>query len=187
MNEQKSLILAIVGPIGSGKGTVSSYIERHYGAVTFKSSKPLRRILEILDIEVSRSTMQFLSQLLRESYGQDSIARIAKREVANSDARISIIDGARRIPDIAPFLGLPNFALIYIDASAEVRYSRITKRAENAGDSEKTFEEFMQEELGEPESNTRSLHEKAAYTIDNSTNEAELMARVDEIMAKLMA
>lgn len=186
MTAHNSLILAIVGPIGSGKGTVSSYIERRYGAVTFKSSKPLRRILEILDIEVSRSTMQFLSQLLRENYGQDSIARIAKREVANSDSRISIIDGARRIPDIAPFLDLPNFVLIYIEADEQVRYSRITKRAENAGDSEKTFDEFLQEEQGEPERNTRSLREKAKFIIDNSTDEAELMERVDVIMSELL-
>lgn len=130
--------------------------------------------------------MQFLSQLLREAYGQDSIARIAKKEVENSGARISIIDGARRIPDIAPFLELPNFALIYIDADAHVRHSRITKRAENAGDSEKTFEEFMKEEMGEPEMHTQSLKEKAKHIIDNSTNEADLMAKVDAIMAELL-
>ncbi len=90
--------------------------------------------------------MQELSRLIRESYGQESIARIAKAEVENSGSRISIIDGVRRLEDIGPFRELSNFFLIYVDADVRVRYGRIVQRAENSGDAEKSYEAFLEEE-----------------------------------------
>ena len=133
------IILAIVGSIGAGKGTAASYLERRYGARVFRSSAPLRNILGIMNQEISRENMQLLSKALRESFGQDIIAQIAARDMATFDGRISIYDGARRPEDFSALLSLPNFLLIFVEADIEVRYARVVARAENGGDSEKSY------------------------------------------------
>ncbi len=183
----ENLILAIVGPIGSGKGTGSSFLERRYGAKTFKTSSPLREILDVLGIEVSREKMQLLSRVLRENFGQDTIARIAKQRIAASQSRISIIDGARRIEDISPFQDQPNFFLIYVDAATEIRYGRIVARAENGGDSEKSYEGFLHEEKSEAEIRTQGLRDIADFVIDNSREESDFMNAIESIIAELLA
>lgn len=126
--------------------------------------------------------MQKLSQTLRESFGQDTIANIAKREILNEAARISIIDGVRRRSDIAPFENEKNFFLIYIDADIRIRHSRIMTRAENSGDSEKTFQQFETEEMSEAESQTKGLRSQAHFIVDNSSNEESFTEKIESII-----
>ncbi len=126
--------------------------------------------------------MQKLSKTLRESFGQDVIAQIATRDMSTFDGRISIYDGARRTDDLSALTGLPNFFLIYVEADIEVRYARVVARAENGGDSEKSYAGFLEEELGEAESRTKSLKALAHFVVDNSGNESEFTARIEEIV-----
>lgn len=186
MRKLDSVIFAIVGPIGNGKGTASSYLERRYNAEIFKFSTPLRKILEILGMEINRDAMQRISQILRESYHQDILSEIAIREIGRFDTRVSIIDGARRIADIQPFLELPNFVLVYVDANTRVRYDRIRTRAENAGDSEKTFEDFLSEEQVEAERNIKELEAYAKYVIRNDAEESDFTAQIDRIVREVL-
>jgi dephospho-CoA kinase len=185
--KHSTIILAIVWPIGSGKGTATSFLERRYGARAFKSSGPLRQILHILNRDITRENMQKLSQVLRENFWQDTIANIAKREILSEASRISIIDGARRRSDILPFEDEKNFFLIYIDADLETRYSRIVKRAENGGDNEKTFEQFKIEESSEAESQTKDLRSYAHFVVDNSSNESEFTGCIEAIIQEILS
>ena len=130
--------------------------------------------------------MQELSRLVREGYGQDSIARIAKTEIENSGSRISIIDGVRRLEDIGPFLELPNFFLIYVDADVRMRYERIVQRAENSGDAEKSYEAFLEEEQGETEVSIQSLRTVASFHLKNETTEADFMGEIDQIIEEIL-
>ena len=139
MQKFDKIIVAIVGPIGSGKGTAGSYLQRRYNARVFQSSSPLRVILDILNQETSRENMQKLSKTLREIFGQDLLSQIATREMSAFDGRISIFDGARRTEDLSMLTGLPNFFLIYVEADSAVRHARVVSRAENGGDSEKSY------------------------------------------------
>jgi dephospho-CoA kinase len=183
----EKIILAIIGPIGSGKGTAASYLERRYGARIFKSSAPLRQVLQTLNQEVSRENMQLLSRILREGFGQDAIAQVAKRDMAEFSGRVSIFDGARRPEDLNLFVQMENFFLIYVDADVETRYARVVARAENGGDSEKTYEGFLQEELGEAESRTKAFKDIAHFVVDNSGDEATFNEGIEAVIGQILA
>jgi dephospho-CoA kinase len=183
----ENIILAIVGPIGSGKGTASSFLERRYAAKTFKSSGPLREVLEVLHLEVNREHMQLLSRVLRENFGQDILAHIGKHRITTAPARINIIDGARRLDDISPFQDQENFFLIYVDAQTETRYNRIVARAENGGDREKSYSEFLREEASEAEMRTQELKAIADFVVDNSKEESDFTDAIESIVSQLLA
>lgn len=130
-------------------------------------------------MDVSRSNMQQLSSVLREAYGQDVLSNVAKKAIDASTRRVVVIDGARRISDLEGIASDENFRLLYIDADIALRYDRIVRRAQNRGDSEKTFEEFCREEEGEAESATKSLKANADTVIENDVGEAEFYSAID--------
>ncbi len=92
MKKHQSVILAIIGQVGSGKGTIASYIEQCYSGKIFKFSTPLRSILSILSLDQSRENMQILSLRLREGFGQDILSYAAKKEILGTTSKIAILD-----------------------------------------------------------------------------------------------
>lgn len=177
------LVIGLAGSIGAGKGTAAAYLARHYGADLFLFSDPFRRILETLHMDVSRSAMQTLSTILRNAYGQDLLSVVAKKAIDSSARRVVVIDGARRPSDLEGIASDPDFRLLFIDADIAVRYGRIVQRAQNRGDNEKTFEEFREEEMGEPESHIKDLKARADLVIRNDGEEAEFYAAIDAFVA----
>ncbi len=135
-------------------------------------------------MEVTRSNMQELSSVLRQAYGQDLLSGVAKRAIDASHRRVVVIDGARRVSDLEGIASDENFRLLYIDADLRTRYERVVRRAQNRGDSEKSFEDFCNEENGEAESATKNLKENAHTVIHNDSGEAEFYAAIDAFVAK---
>lgn len=135
-------------------------------------------------MDVSRSNMQQLSSILRQTYGQDIISNVAKRAIDASHRRVVVIDGARRISDLEGIASDENFRLLYIDADLRTRYDRVVLRAQNRGDSEKSFQDFCGEENGEAESATKSLKESAHTVIHNDSGEAEFYTAIDAFVAE---
>lgn len=173
------LVIGLAGSIGAGKGTAAAYFERRYGAEVFLFSDPFRKILEVLQMDVSRANMQQLSSVLRASYGQDILSNVAKKAIDSSHRRVVVIDGARRVSDLEGIASDENFRLLYIDADLRTRYDRVVRRAQNRGDSEKSFEDFCNEENGEAESATKGLKENAHTVINNDIGESEFYAAID--------
>jgi dephospho-CoA kinase len=176
------LIIGLAGSVGAGKGTAADYLIRRYGAEVFLFSGPLRRILEILRMDGSRVNFQYLSKVLRDAYGQDLFSVVAKKTIDESDRKVIVIDGARRVSDLDGIATDPNFRLVYIDSDVKTRYERIVKRGQNRGDGDKTFEEFLKEENAEAETTIRALKDQAHLVIENDSGEAEFYAAIDEFV-----
>ena len=173
------LVIGLAGSIGAGKGTAAAYLVRKYGADMFIFSSPLRNILKTLYIEPSRTELQKLSKALREVYGSGILSQVAIRAIEESEHRIVVIDGVRRISDLDGIRENPNFKLLYIDADVQTRYERILSRAQNSWDSEKTFEQFLVEEDGETEVSIRTLKPYASCLVENNKTEAEFYTAID--------
>jgi dephospho-CoA kinase len=69
---------------------------------------------------------------------------------------------------------MEEFILIYIDAPAELRHKRVTARGQNAGDTDKSFEEFLKDEEHDTERSIRSLRPLANTVIENIGSEADI-------------
>ncbi len=178
------LILGIAGEMGSGKGAIVQHVIQGHNAGSYKFSQILRDILDRVHVEQSRENISTLSLALRKNYGEDVLAKSMFHDVQNDVHDIVVIDGVRRLEDIVFLRQLPEFKLIYIETDIKVRYERLIARGENAGDSEKTFEQFCQDHKANADAYITDLKNYASDVIDNNGTYPELYSQMDEIIKK---
>lgn len=176
------LILGIAGEMGSGKGTIAKYLTLEHAGNTHRFSTILRDVLDRIHVEQSRDNLQSLSTILRKKFGEDILAKAIYHDTQKDGKNLVIIDGVRRMSDIAYLRELSYFKLIYVKAEIEKRYERIAKRGENSDDGKKTFEEFKKDQEKESESQINNLMDYADYIIDNNGTFEDLYKQIDDII-----
>jgi len=176
------LILGITGEMVSGKGTIANHIVNERGGSSHRFSTILRDILDRVYLEQSRDNLQALSTILRKTFGEDLMAKGMYHDAQKDQHDIVVVDGVRRLADIAYLRELPNFKLVYVEADMEIRYDRIVKRVENTDDATKTFEEFKKAHEDESETQIRDLKNYANYVINNDGTYIDLYKQIDEII-----
>jgi dephospho-CoA kinase len=179
------IILGLVGPIASGKGTTCQYLKDKHNAEIFRFSTMLRDVLDRFYIEQNRENMQNLSSVLRKTFGEDLMAKTIANDVKKSQAQIIVLDGVRRQADIKYLLEMPEFKLVEINADQKVRYDRIIKRSENTDDAKKTFEQFKNDELQEPEMQIKEVAKTAKFHINNNGSLENLYNQIENILKQL--
>jgi len=179
------IVLGLVGPMASGKGAMKKYIEEKYGGRDCRFSTVLREVLDRVGEPINRENMQKISTVLRQTFGEDLLAKVIVKDAGMIDSNIVIVDGVRREADIKYLKELENFYLIAINASPEVRYNRMIERNENVGDKDKTLEQFMTDQQAEADREIPQVMKKADFTIDNSGGWDNFYAQIDVIIKKL--
>ncbi len=178
------IILGLVGPMASGKGTVKEYIVKKYKAEDCRFSTILRDLLKRLSLEINRKNMQDISTVLRGHFGEDLLAKVIANDVKAMKSDVVIVDGVRRMADIAYLKELPGFKLVAIDADPKIRYERMKSRNENPGDDQKTLEQFLADHKREADEEIPAVMKRADLTIDNSGSVEELKKQIDNILKK---
>jgi len=178
------LILGFVGQMASGKGTAVAYLKKKYGASTYRFSGILTDILNRLYLPNDREHLQKLSQCLRETFGEETLAKVMAEDVKNDTNNIIAIDGIRRPGDVVHLKNVPGFVLVYITADIEKRFERLSKRREKTDDLSKTFEQFKQEHHNEAEIKIEEVAKDAAERIDNNETIYELHKQLDKLVNK---
>jgi dephospho-CoA kinase len=177
-----SLIIGLVGQAGCGKGTAADFLQKEYGAGYVRFSAILGSILDALALEKSREEFIRISEVLRKEFGEDVLSHAIARQVLMSDKDIIVIDGIRRLEDIVAFEPLPQFALVAIDAPAELRFERMKKRGEKATESTMTWEQFQHEEDAPTERTIPEVMARATVTFDNSGTQEALIEKIKAFM-----
>lgn len=180
------VILGLVGPIASGKGTVKKYIEEKYLGQDCRFSTILRDVLTRIDVQISRDNLQKVSTVLRQTFGEDLLAKAIVKDAQNLEADIVVIDGVRRLADIKYLKEMPNFYLMAIDADSELRYSRLIARKENEGDQNKSYEQFLADHEAEADKEVPIVMKDASFSVDNSGDLNTLYSQIDKIINKLL-
>jgi len=179
------LILGFVGKLASGKAVCQQYISNKHDAGSAKFSTALRDILNRLYLPISRENMQNLSLDLRTRFGGNILAQVITEDVKNNPHEIVVIDGVRRLDDISSLKDLPNFHLISIDASPEIRYERMKLRNENEGDDKKTFADFEEDGKREAELQIPEVMAAAKFNLDNNGTLDQLYNQIDKILEEI--
>lgn len=179
------LIVGIAGQIASGKDTVSKYIADEYGAIRYGSSSIFRATLRNLFLPETRDNLQKMSLALRQTFGDDLVARVLHEDIKRTAGEFIVVDGVRRLSDILLLKQEPNFYLLYVDAPLELRYERIVKRAQNADDQTKTIEEFRQDHEREAEISIKALQSQANGVVENDGDLTKLFEQVDMFIKKI--
>lgn len=174
------MVIGLTGPKLAGKGTAALYITKKYGASVFSMSGILSDIASRIHVENSRSNLIAIATGLRSQYGEDILAHVLKKDIEKNTSSHAIIDGIRLEKEVEIFSTLPDFHLLYIDAPVELRYQRALQRGEKAGETEMTFEEFLQEETAVTETGITSLQKNAHTIFMNATSLEALYAQIDD-------
>jgi dephospho-CoA kinase len=172
------LIIGLVGQAGCGKGTATDLLRNEYGAGYIRFSGLLGDIVDILGVERSRDNLIKVSTGLREQLGEDILSYAVEKYALNAKEDIIVVDGIRRIDDIAALEPLPQFKLLAIDAPAELRFERMKKRGEKATEATMTWEQFQKEEGAPTEIGIPKVMERAWRTLDNAGTKEEFEALV---------
>lgn len=176
------MIIGLTGEMGSGKGTAAQYIEEKYKASSYRFSKILIKILDILRLEHIRKYTSGISTLLRKEYGDDIFSKVMAEDVREDGNNFIVIDGMRTLSDVKYLRKIPNFKFVFVEAETEKRFERIKKRNENPDDESKTFKGFLREHNLETEIGIRDLKQHADFAIDNNGTKEELFQKIEHII-----
>ncbi len=179
------IIIGIIGLLSAGKGATAQYIIEKHHASRYGFSDSLRDITRRLHLAENRKNLQNLSTILRQEFGEDILANAMLEDIKNDTHDYIVVEGIRREADIKHLALLPGFHLIGIEADINVRYKRVTTRAQNTDDKVKSFDEFVEDHKQEPEMAIVPLMLKSNYMIDNNGDIEKLHAQIDEIIKKL--
>lgn len=145
----------------------------------------MRDVLKRINIEMTRYNLSAVSLCLRETFGEDLFAKVIANDANESDNKMVVIDGVRRLADIVHLSKLDGFYLISIEAAPELRHKRLVARGENVGESEKTFEQFLADHQTETELTIPEVMAKADFVIDNNNDFNDLYNQIDKILEKI--
>jgi dephospho-CoA kinase len=180
------IIIGLTGPIASGKGTVKNYIVEKYQASDCRFSTILRDILNRVDMPICRENLQKISTALRQTFGEDLLAKAITKDAQGLSTDVVVIDGIRRMTDIGHLIKLDHFVLVSIDAEPKTRHERLVLRNENEDDKTKTFEAFLADHKIETEMTIPEVMTYAKERIDNNGSLDDLKRQIDEIIKKYL-
>lgn len=179
------LIIGLVGQPGCGKGTAADLLKEKYGAGYVRFSGILGQILDLLVVEKTRENFIKLSNSVRREFGEDVLSYAIERACLNTPEDVVVVDGIRRPEDIVALEPLPQFKLISIDVSPELRFERMKNRGEKAGESEMSWEQFQKEGESEAERTVPFVMERAWKTIKNEGSKEEFEEAIRAMMNEL--
>ena len=180
----KKLVLGLVGLLASGKGTAAKYLEKKYSADTYRFSTMLRDLCDRVYLEHSRDNLIKMSEAIRHTFGEETMARVMAHDAKNAKNNIVIVEGIRRMADIEYLSRLPNFVLIEIFAEPKIRYARLIKRNENPDDGAKTYKQFLADHQRSTEASIPEVAARATERIDNNGNIENLRGQLDKLVDK---
>ncbi len=180
------IIIGLVGQIACGKEVIKKYLVEKYDAKDCKFSTSLRDVLSRLDLPVSRENLQKLSTILRAGFGADILAKVIAYDASKLDSEIVVIDGVRRMADIKFLKDLLNFYLIKIEADPKIRFERIRTRNENAGDKDKTFDQFIADQNNEADREIPEVMNFSKISINNNGTLEDLYDETDNVIKNIL-
>ena len=177
-------VILITWPNGSWKWTVAEYLHEKYGAILYRFSSPLYTILSDMWLPCTRENLDILSRSLRENFGQDIMWRGVREFIESHPDELIVLDGIRRASAMQEFSELIDMTL-WIDASLDTRYIRVSSRWEKDGELWISREKFESQESLESEKSLSLFRDLSDLIIDNNSTEEELYKKIDTFLATL--
>jgi len=122
---RRRLIIGLTGPMGAGKTTAASNLERYKGFVRLSLAYFVRREVLRQGLPVNARHMRDIGNHLRETHGVSVLAdRVLERLEKEILSSLIVVDGIRNPGEIKTLRRNPDFFLIGMNARREIRYQR---------------------------------------------------------------
>lgn len=178
-----TMVIGLIGQIGSGKTQISHYLQKNHGAVEYRFSRILTDVLDRLYLPHKREYLQKLGVSLRADLGGSVIVDAMKKDMEKEKSGLIVLDGIRYKNEIEMLRSFVGSVLIYVYVSPETRYERVVERNEK-GEGEISFARFLENEKAETEKMIEELGKMADVKIHNSKSIDELHIQIEEILKR---
>jgi dephospho-CoA kinase len=183
------IIIGITGTLGAGKGTIVDYLITkkrfsHFSVRAFITEEINKR-----GLPVNRDSMVAVANELRAKNSPSFIIEQLFQQASKS-GKDCIIESIRTPGEVDALKTKGNFYLFAVDAPAEIRYQRITRRASETD--HVSFETFIENEKREMQSsdpnkqNISRCIDMADYIFENDDSIEELQIKVDAVIEMIM-
>lgn len=170
------IVIGLVGPIASGKGTISEYL-KSIGFQYFSLSNVVRAETQERGLEMNRQNLQDVGNDLRENFGGAVLVERLVDEIMKHD--FVVIDGVRNPQEIIAIKDNFDGKIVHISAFKNRRLERYLRRAEDRGEDSASVSKFKKvdaRDLGQGEDdNGQKVSECLAMAdfklVNNSTVE----------------
>lgn len=183
------IIIGITGTLGAGKGTIVEYLVSKKKFTHFSVRSFLIKEIEKQGLQVNRDNMVTVANSLRAKHTSSYIAEQLYAEAILSGNNC-IIESIRTTGEVEALKNKGNFYLFAVDALAEMRYERISKRASETDNvSFETFLENEKREMNSTDPNKQNLSrciELADYVFENDGNIEELHEKVNAVISFIL-
>ena len=183
---QKSVI-GLVGPMGSGKGSVAKYLEGKGYKYTSLSDR-IREELKRRGKLETRQNLQDVGDELRKQKGSGVLAEMTAKKYKDEDKLV--VDSIRNPEEIRVLKDNFNATIVAVTASRRKRFE-LVKGRDRKGDV-KTWNEFLKKDRREFSQSAGSHQiqitkciEMADYKIENEGSKEDLVSAVDNLFKKI--
>ena len=176
-------IIGLMGKMGSGKDTVSTYICDKYGYMTIGYGNITRLIAIEMGLEYNQDNLMYIVNKYIKNFGNDYFSKRMIVEIEESGYDKIVVNGIRHVSDASELIDTfkENVVLLHIDVDKESRYERMYER-DRPGDT-KTFDYFIFQDTEEAiKFNTIITFGMADIHIDNNSNKKGLFTKIDSII-----
>ena len=181
------MIIGLTGRNGSGKGEAVKFLQ-HKSFYPYSLSDVIREEVRVRGMEITRERLIEVGTELRSQGGTGVLAeRVLDKIEADKNY---VIDSFRHPDEVKAFRLRPDFRLLLVDATSEVRFQRVRDRGRERDAT--TVEEFM--ELESREEATVDWHgqqlvaveEIADFTISNNGSLGQLQDQLSDLLKRLI-
>lgn len=182
--------IGVVGPLASGKGIVSNFLIKHYGFVSFSLSFIVHDELKKRGIqEFTRTTLQDIGDGLRKQEGNGALAKRAMIHLSSQGSQNVVIEGIRNPGEVEYLRTIPNFFLIAVEATKELRYRRVIERGKPWDP--KDWKNFIQVDARDQKDQNNHSGQQvqlcmnlADYTLVNNSDLEYLYKQIAQVLQK---
>lgn len=182
------MIIGLTGRNAAGKGEVAAFLKSK-GFSFYSLSDVIREEVARRGLPVTRDNLIATGRELRARFGTGHLAeKILERLEPGQNY---VVDSIRHPDEVAVLRKAPEFYLIAVQASPEIRFERIQKRGRESDPT--TFEAFQELERKEETSlqaegqNLSATEALADHVVVNNGGLEQLHAQLNELIPKLMA
>lgn len=166
------IVIGLVGPIASGKGTISEYLQSQ-GFTYFSLSDVVREETAARGLEITRENLQNVGNDLRETFGGTVLVNRLEDRIRKED--FVVIDGIRNPEEIYAVKENFNGKVVHISAYKNRRVERYLERAKARGEDTASvagFKKIDERDLGKGEDShgqqVQACIDLADFTLTNN-------------------
>jgi len=181
------MIIGLTGRNGSGKGEAVRFLQ-HKSFYPYSLSDVIREEVRVRGMEITRERLIEVGTELRSQGGTSVLAeRVLKKIEPDKNY---VIDSFRHPDEVKAFRLRPDFRLLRVDATAEVRFQRVRDRGRERDAT--TVEEFLELESREEAAvdwhgqQLIAVEEIADFTISNNGSLGQLQDQISDLLKRLI-